>query len=165
MKHRPFAFLVLAAWELARFYIIAAFVSAPQSPAGYGTVVFVLAPQLLFAAAFFFLWFDYGQYSPYRPLLLAAKCISLLAAVVFVFAVLGRSGADGSLVAVVTRFRATVLVGAGDAIAIAILALSRTPVKTPRDSVPITEGKKPSIEAPTESAIEDVSDDQGKERE
>jgi hypothetical protein len=165
MKHRPFAFLVLAAWELARFYIVAAFVSAPQSAAGYGTAVFALAPQILFAAAFFFLWFDYGRYSPYRPLLIAAKLVSLLAAVAFVFTVLGRAGADGSIVSTVSRFRATVLVGAGDAIAVAVLALSRPRVEIPRDQPPSAEGTVRMPDSTTENAIEDVSDEPGKERE
>jgi hypothetical protein len=36
------------------------------------------APQLLFAAGFFFMWLDPGRYGSYRPLLLVGKAASLV---------------------------------------------------------------------------------------
>jgi hypothetical protein len=41
-------------------------------------VRYAAAPQLLFAAGFFFLWLDPPRYSPYRPLLIIGKLASVV---------------------------------------------------------------------------------------
>jgi hypothetical protein len=38
---------------------------------------YAAAPQLLFAAGFFFMWLDAGRYASYRPLLLVGKIASV----------------------------------------------------------------------------------------
>lgn len=40
---------------------------------------YAAAPQLLFAAGFFFLWLDFGRYGIYRPLLAIGKIAALVA--------------------------------------------------------------------------------------
>ena len=40
---------------------------------------YAAAPQLIFAAGFFFLWFDRERYKAYRPLLMLGKIVSLAA--------------------------------------------------------------------------------------
>lgn len=123
MNHRNTVFLVLTGWELVRFYIVSAFILLPDSGSGALTVVFALAPELLAVAAFFFLWYDFDRYRAYRPLMVAMKALSLVTALVFVVASFYAAGAASGEGAgpLITRFRGGLLVGAGDAVALAAL--------------------------------------------
>jgi len=46
-------------------------------PSASGLLRYAAAPQLLFAAGFFFLWLDPGRYDAYRPLLIVGKLASI----------------------------------------------------------------------------------------
>jgi hypothetical protein len=57
---------------------------------------YAAAPQLLFAAGFFFMWLDPARYSSYRPLLLIGKAASAVCFLPLAGAVIRDSGAMGS---------------------------------------------------------------------
>jgi hypothetical protein len=82
MQRKPL-FLVAAAAELGRFMalaFLAGAVGALRSGSGLPAFFrYAMVPQLLFAAMFFFLWYDQGRYGAYRPLGIAGKAVSLLA--------------------------------------------------------------------------------------
>jgi len=73
--------LAAACAELARFaalMLLAGDFGALDAAAGFPRLLrYVAAPQLLFAAGFFFLWLDAERYHRYRPLLLIGKLASL----------------------------------------------------------------------------------------
>ncbi|HRZ65222.1 MAG TPA: hypothetical protein P5133_09860, partial [Spirochaetia bacterium] len=80
---RKFLYLVAAIAELARFLallLLSADFGAIGEGGGFPRLFrYAAAPQLLFAAAFFFLWLDEARYGPYRPLAAIGK-LALLAA-------------------------------------------------------------------------------------
>ena len=82
MQRKPL-FLVAAAAELGRFLalaFLAGAVGALRSGSGLPAFFrYAMAPQLLFAAMFFFLWYDRERYGAYRPLAIAGKAVSLAA--------------------------------------------------------------------------------------
>lgn len=82
MQRKPL-FLVAAAAELGRFLalaFLAGAVGALRSGSGLPAFFrYAMAPQLLFAAMFFFLWYDRERYGAYRPLAIAGKAVSLVA--------------------------------------------------------------------------------------
>lgn len=94
MQRKPL-FLVAAVAELARFFALAIIagavgaLGASNLPAGgSGLALFyryATAPQLLFVVAFFFLWYDPERYSPFRPLIIVGKALSILNFLPFMF--------------------------------------------------------------------------------
>lgn len=80
---RKFLYLAAAIAELARFLallLLAADFGAIGEDGGFPRLFrYAAAPQLLFAAAFFFLWLDEARYGPYKPLAAIGK-LALLAA-------------------------------------------------------------------------------------
>ena len=82
MQRKPL-FLVAAAAELGRFLalaFLAGAVGALRSGSGLPAFFrYAMVPQLLFAAMFFFLWYDRERYGAYRPLGIAGKAVSLAA--------------------------------------------------------------------------------------
>ena len=80
---RKTLFLVAAAAELGRFLalaFLAGAVGALRSGSGLPAFFrYAMVPQLLFAAMFFFLWYDRERYGAYRPLAVAGKAVSLVA--------------------------------------------------------------------------------------
>jgi hypothetical protein len=73
--------LIAAIAESLRFLsvVFLAFdVGALLNPSVSSLLRYAAAPQLLFAAGFFFLWLDQRRYAAYRPLLLIGKAASLL---------------------------------------------------------------------------------------
>jgi hypothetical protein len=126
MQRKPL-FLVAAVAELARFLALA-FLAEALGGLRSGTALplffrYLAAPQLLFAAAFFFLWFDPSRYAAYRPLALLGKGLSVLASLPLLVGLLrltsgatlvGPEAAPASLVAVgVDLFGLLVLATAG----------------------------------------------------
>jgi hypothetical protein len=82
MQRKPL-FLAAAVAELTRFValaFLAGALGAFRKGEGLSPLYRYLAvPQLLFAAAFFFLWLDRERYEAYRPLTLVGKGVSILA--------------------------------------------------------------------------------------
>jgi hypothetical protein len=80
MQRKPF-FLAAAIAELLRFlaiFFLADSLGVLRMGVGVPALFrYAAAPQLLFAAALFFLWYDYERYEVYRPLLVAGKSVSL----------------------------------------------------------------------------------------
>jgi hypothetical protein len=80
MRRKP-VHLIAAIAESLRFFAIA-FLAYSMGALGSSSVSSILryaaAPQILFAAGFFFLWLDPARYGPYRPLLLLGKTASLV---------------------------------------------------------------------------------------
>jgi hypothetical protein len=73
--------LIAAIAESFRFLAVVflAFdVGALLNPSVSSLLRYAAAPQLLFAAGFFFLWLDPRRYAPYRPLLLIGKAANIL---------------------------------------------------------------------------------------
>ncbi len=72
---------MLAILEIVRFYaltLLASSVGILSMSAGIPSLWrYALVPQLLFALALFFMWFDYARYGSYRSLVLAGKIILL----------------------------------------------------------------------------------------
>ncbi len=92
MQRTP-RFLVAAVAELFRFLGIASLAESLGALRDEGAALFryAAAPQLLFVAAFFFLWRDEDRYAAYRPLALVGKALELAA---FPLLVLALSRAD-----------------------------------------------------------------------
>jgi hypothetical protein len=80
MQRKPF-FLAAAIAELLRFlaiFFLADSLGVLRMGVGVPALFrYAASPQLLFAAALFFLWYDYERYEAYRPLLVAGKAVSL----------------------------------------------------------------------------------------
>jgi hypothetical protein len=88
--------LLAAIAESLRFLAVAflAFdVGALLSPSVSGLLRYAAAPQLLFAAGFFFLWLDSQRYGAYRPLLLIGKAACLVCFLPLAFALMRDPGA------------------------------------------------------------------------
>jgi hypothetical protein len=81
MQRKPL-FLAASIAELLRFlaiFFLADSLGVLRMGVGAPSLFrYAASPQLLFAAALFFLWYDYGRYEAYRPLLAAGKAVSLL---------------------------------------------------------------------------------------
>jgi hypothetical protein len=80
---RKAVYIAATVAELLRFLALVALadgLGALKGESGADRVFrYAAAPQLLFAAGFFFLWLDEERYSVYRPLLLVGKLASALA--------------------------------------------------------------------------------------
>ncbi len=102
MQRKPL-YLAISAAEILRFLGLAFLAGSlgalgtgaePSGAAALGSLFrYVAAPQLLFGAAFFFLWYDRGRYAPYRPLAIVGKILAL-AAILPVFFAAFRLGPD-----------------------------------------------------------------------
>lgn len=82
--------LVAAIAETLRFFAIVflAFdVGALDEPGVSALLRYAAAPQLLFAAGFFFMWLDRPRYGEYRPLLLVGKAACAICLVPLAWAV------------------------------------------------------------------------------
>jgi hypothetical protein len=79
---RKIPYLAASCAELARFVmlmILARDFGAIDGAGGFPRLVrYAAAPQLLFAAGFFFLWLDAPRYRQYRPLLAVGKLAGLI---------------------------------------------------------------------------------------
>jgi hypothetical protein len=94
MQRKPL-FLAAAVAETLRFlgFVFLAFdLGALLKPSVSSLVRYGAAPQLLFAAGFFFLWLDPLRYAPYRPLLLVGKAANLLCLLPLAATLLGDPG-------------------------------------------------------------------------
>jgi hypothetical protein len=120
--------------ESLRFFAIAFLavdVAGPLAPAFSGILRYAAAPQLLFAAGFFFLWLDPGRYSAYRPLLLIGKAASAVCFVPLAASLLR----DPRGLALGLAF----LVAAADIVSLCVLALARGGMEGP-SAVPAGQG-------------------------
>jgi hypothetical protein len=80
MRRKP-VHLIAAIVESFRFFAIAFLaysIGATGSASVSGLLRYAAAPQILFAAGFFFLWLDPTRYRAYRPLLLLGKAACLV---------------------------------------------------------------------------------------
>ncbi len=98
MRRTPL-FFAFAGFELIRYFTlvnVARPFSAPSLAAAQ-ILRLLAAPNIIFAAAFFFLAIDRGRYSAYQPLLILGKAVSAFSAVFALPAILGKlfSGASG----------------------------------------------------------------------
>jgi hypothetical protein len=141
MRRRRIYLLLLAAWELVRLYIVASSAVASRGTDSLPAFIFALAPEAVFAAAFFFLWLDFERFRVFRDLLIAVKAVSLAAAVVISVATFADYRAKGVYEAVwaIMSLRPTLIVGSADAIAILVLAL--TGKKAGKAAVAVAEGE------------------------
>ena len=82
MKRRPIHLAAVIA-EILRFFaliMLAQSLGLFRGASGAARLMrYAAAPQLLFPAAFFFLWLDRERYKAYRPLLILGKIVSLAA--------------------------------------------------------------------------------------
>jgi hypothetical protein len=126
MRRRRIYLLVLAAWELIRLYIVASYAVETGRFDFLPTCVYALAPEAVFAAAFFFLWLDFTRFRVFRELLIAAKAVSLAAAAIQSVSVLADYRAKGAYEAIwaLLSLRPALIVGAADAAAIVLLAIA-----------------------------------------
>jgi len=86
--------------ELVRFFalmLLSGNIGLVADDGGASRMVrYLAAPQLLFAAGFFFLWLDAGRYGAYRPLLAVGKVVAFAAFIPFI-AFIGYSLAEPAL--------------------------------------------------------------------
>lgn len=86
---RKVLYLAASIAELLRFlalFFIADSLGVLMMDGGIPALLrYAAAPQLLFAAGLFFLWYDPERYGAYRPLLLVGKAIGLLVLAPFAF--------------------------------------------------------------------------------
>jgi len=131
MKRR-FPYLAASIAELARFFalmLLAGNIGAAGENEGMSRFFrYAAAPQLLFAAGFFFMWLDAARYGPYRPLLAVGKIVCLLAFVPFVAFVVFSLGSPGlGLADPPAAFLASLFVALEDAGALAVLGICGRP--------------------------------------
>jgi hypothetical protein len=106
--------------ESLRFFAIAflAFdVAGPLNPGISSLLRYAAAPQLLFAAGFFFLWLDPSRYGAYRPLLLVGKAASAVCLIPLAVSLLR----DPRSLALGVAF----LIAAADIFSLSVLILAR----------------------------------------
>ena len=98
MKRGPL-FLAAALVEVLRFFILMTFAAAlgllAQRPLIPSFVRYAAVGQLIFVAAFFFLWWDGERYAAYRPLALIGKVLSLAAFVPLALGLMGSLVGEG----------------------------------------------------------------------
>ncbi|MBL8965537.1 MAG: hypothetical protein JNG85_00940 [Spirochaetaceae bacterium] len=140
MQRKPL-YLAISAAEILRFLGLAFLAGSlgalgtgaePSGTAALSSLFrYVAAPQLLFGAAFFFLWYDRGRYAPFRPLALVGKILAL-AAILPVFYAAFRLGPD-----LLPDRRAAFLPAAAvllvDLVGLAALIADRTPADEASD--------------------------------
>jgi hypothetical protein len=91
--------IVAAIAESLRFFAVvflAFSVGALLDPSVSSLLRYAAAPQLLFAAGFFFMWLDPARYSPYRPLLIIGKAASAICFLPLAAALVGSEAAKGA---------------------------------------------------------------------
>lgn len=140
MKRGPL-FLAAALVEVLRFFVLMIFAAALGLLTQHQLIPYFLrylaVGQLLFAAAYFFLWLDGERYAVYRPLALAGKAVSLLAFSPLLIALLGSGGGEGYLLAGGTARYAAAFLPLADLLGILLLALYRRPGAPAADKPPL----------------------------
>ena len=162
---RKFLYLAAAIAELARFLALM------QLSANFGAIGdgegaprlfrYAAAPQLLFSAAFFFLWLDYGRYGSYRPLVAVGKLVALVAIVPLALEISYSFVEPGSGIRDPrAAFLALAFIGAEDLFALGLAAKARLPAAEAASSsreAPAIPVPAPAPEAPPRDAAESVS--------
>lgn len=97
-------FYAFAGFEILRYFILAWILDELLSGIPPQILRFVVAPNLVFGVAFFFLAMDAVRYGVYRPLILVGKGVLVFAALI---AAPGLAGMGGDTL----RFSLPVLVG------------------------------------------------------
>ena len=90
--------IVAAIAESLRFLAVvflAFSVGALLDPSASNLLRYAAAPQLLFAAGFFFMWLDPERYSPFRPLLALGKIAGAVCFLPLALALAGDEAARG----------------------------------------------------------------------
>lgn len=151
MQRNPL-FLVASAAETARFIALAFLAGALGGlREGEGLPAlfrYAAAPQLLFVAAFFFLWLDRERYGAYRALLLVGKVLSLVAFIPLFISMVQNRGS--SLMSRTGPTAAMVAVGI-DLFSFMVLLLSGTE-GAPSDSG----GSSHALSSPDSPSVESV---------
>lgn len=97
MQHKPL-FLVAAIAEIFHVFILGLLARAAGLVGAEGLLPalfrYVAAPELLFGAAFFFLWLEGRRYAVYRPLALLGKVLSLAVFLPFGFSLRAMLGGE-----------------------------------------------------------------------
>jgi hypothetical protein len=135
--------------ESLRFFAIAFLAFDVGSPlnAGISSLLrYAAAPQLLFAAGFFFLWLDPPRYGAYRPLLLVGKAASAVCFIPLAASLLR----DPRSLALGWAF----LIGAADIFSLSVLIIARTGLSRP--PVAPAAGQGPSRPGQSPEEIERV---------
>lgn len=136
MKRGPL-FLAAALVEVLRFFILMTLAAAlgllADRPLIPDFVRYVSVVQLLFAAAYFFLWFDHDRYREYRPLALVGKFVSILAYAPLALSLIGYAGGEGFVPAGRLSAVASAGIPAVDLAGIFLLVLYR---RTPSRATP-----------------------------
>ena len=134
MKRGPL-FLAAALVEVLRFFILMTFAAAlgllAQRPLIPSFVRYVAIGQLLFVAAYFFLWLDYDRYAAYRPLALTGKLLSLAAFAPLGFGLVGTIASEGFIPAGRGAASSAIFLPLVDLLGLLILALYRRSAAVP----------------------------------
>jgi hypothetical protein len=129
MRRKP-VFLVAAIAETIRFLALAFLaytIGALATSSVSGVLRYAAAPQILFAAGFFFLWLDRERYGSYRPLLLLGKAACLVCLFPMARAVAGDPQAIGiAFGRPAFGLSLTLLVAAEDILALALLLFAKS---------------------------------------
>lgn len=140
MRRKPIH-LCAAITEAIRFFALAFLayaIGSLGSASVEGILRYAAVPQILFAAGFFFLWFDPLRYSAYRSLLLLGKIASILCLLPLAASVAGDPGARGlSLGKPALGLSMALLISALDLFALAVLFLAKPQIQAADGSKPI----------------------------
>jgi hypothetical protein len=118
---------------------------ALQSASVSGLLRYAAAPQLLFAAGFFFLWLDPKRYGSYRPLLAIGKLASLVCYVPLAMALARDPKASGPTFGIsLFGLALAAYIAIADLASASVLLLARPlPAVGPDPSKPATPGQGP----------------------
>ena len=154
MKRRPL-FLAATIAELLRFFALIALAQQlglfKTTNGALRLFRYAAAPQLLFAAGFFFLWLDLRRYAVYRPLIVVGKLANLAALVPL--ALLMGDYLRTSQVMTASPSLLIALVGTVSLVDVGALALAALSGGRAMDS-----GAAPSLPGQGPGDIEDVED-------
>jgi hypothetical protein len=147
--------LIAAIAESLRFFAIA-FLAYSIGALGSSSVSSMLryaaAPQILFAAGFFFLWLDPARYGSYRPLLLLGKAASLVCFLPLGAAVAADPASRGiSLGVPALGFWLALLIAMVDILSLSVLLLAKNEDASIGQPVPSEASRpKPAGQSPDE---------------
>lgn len=157
MRRKP-VHLIAAIAESLRFFAIAFLaysIGALGSASVSGLLRYAAAPQILFAAGFFFLWLDPTRYRAYRPLLLLGKAAGLVCFLPMGAAVAADPASRGlSLGVPALGIDLVLLIAIVDILSLSVLILARDE-KAPSDAAP-DETKAPKTAGQSPDEIEKV---------
>jgi len=160
MKRGPL-FLAAALFEVLRFFILMTFAAAlgllAQRPLIPSFIRYVAIGQLLFVAAYFFLWLDGDRYAVYRPLVLTGKILSLAAFAPLALGLAGAMGSEGFIPAGKSAANAGIFLPLVDLLGILVLALYHRPNLAASEAAPPSSGA-PSAAQRGPDDIEKVED-------